>query len=179
MVLSSQQWEATSVGQRSQSCARVSHCCLCLCSGNGKTRSLRICMLEFPLFLTHLPGIKGTRMCIQANLQNSAHSSSSERAPFHLQVASEANDARDIFTRHGIIWPLGFTGFNTFGCADVRFVADEVNAAFSTSEVVELMCHVGLRGHLGTGFGPDDVWVAFLYISRILSCSTFLLSQCF
>jgi predicted glycoside hydrolase/deacetylase ChbG (UPF0249 family) len=102
-------------------------------------------------------GVKGTRMCIQDSLHASV---SSDRTPFHIQVALEARDAQRHFTEHGLVWPPAFTGFNLFGCSDVHVVAGEVNAAFATSQVVELMCHVGLRGQTGTHFGPDDVCTA-------------------
>jgi predicted glycoside hydrolase/deacetylase ChbG (UPF0249 family) len=105
-------------------------------------------------------GVKGTRMCIQDTLQASALTVSFERTPFHIQVASEARDAQRYFVEHDLVWPPAFTGFNLFGCADVHVVAGEVNAAFAASQVVELMCHVGLRGQHGTGFGPDDVCAA-------------------
>jgi hypothetical protein len=105
-------------------------------------------------------GVKGTRMCIQDTLQASALTVSSERTPFHIQVASEARDAQRYFVKHDLVWPPAFTGFNLFGCSDVHVVAGEVNAAFAASQVVELMCHVGLRGQHGTGFGPDDVCAA-------------------
>jgi hypothetical protein len=104
-------------------------------------------------------GVKGTRMCIQDSLQASA-TASSDCTPFHIQIALEASDAQRHFTEYGLIWPPAFSGFNLFGCSDVRVMADEVNAAFATSHVVELMCHVGLRGQRGTGFGPDDVCTA-------------------
>ena len=96
-------------------------------------------------------------MCIQDSLHASV---SSDRTPFHIQVALEARDAQRHFTEHGLVWPPAFTGFNLFGCSDVHVMAGEVNAAFATSQVVELMCHVGLRGQTGTHFGPDDVCTA-------------------
>ena len=57
---------------------------------------------------------------------------------FHVQVASEARDAQSAFAQHGLAWPAGFAGFNLFGCADVAVVAEEVNAAFESAQVVEL-----------------------------------------
>ena len=114
-------------------------------------------------------GVKGTRMCIQDSLQASELSGISDQTPFHIQVASEARDAQRDFSEHGLVWPPAFTGFNLFGCSDVNVIAGEVNAAFAASQVVELMCHVGLRGQNGTGFGPDDVCISCC--RRFTACS--------
>ena len=123
-------------------------------------------------------GVKGTRMCVQHNLQASSHTLSPDRTPFHIQVASEAREAQAVFAQHGLAWPAAFTGFNLFGCADVAVVAKEVNAAFESAQDVELMCHVGLRGRSGTGFGHDDVCaVAASHLCRVLPFILALLLQ--
>ena len=139
------------MGQRPQSRARVSCCCSSLCPRNAKIRGQRH---------AHVHSRQPASLRTVGDLRpNSILYSSCLR--------SQRRSAR--FLRARPCWPPAFTGFNLFGCSDVNVIAGEVNAAFAASQVVELMCHVGLRGQNGTGFGPDDVCISCC--RRFTACS--------
>lgn len=115
-------------------------------------------------------GVTGTRMCVQSSHHPSPPSPATDRTPFHLQITADAAASAAIFARHALKWPPAFAGFNVFGCSDVQRMAEEVNAAFQSARVVELMCHVGRAGSGDTGFGADDV-CATLQL-RVIACLT-------